>query len=70
MSNKNSKTIADKRAELGELLAWFESDMFVVEEAIEKFKQAEKLALEIESELQEHKNTITVLKQRFDQGDV
>lgn len=69
MSSKNNKTIADKRAELSGLLAWFESDQFVVEEAIDKFKQAEALARDIEQELMEHKNTITVLKQRFDQGD-
>ncbi len=68
MSTKNS-TMADKRAELTRLLAWFESDEFVLEEAIGMFEQAEKLASEIEAELLEYKNTITVLKQRFDQAE-
>ncbi len=66
MSKANS-TIAEKRAELGELLAWFESDEFEVEQAVDKFKEAEKIAAEIEKDLLEHKNTINVLKQKFDQ---
>jgi exodeoxyribonuclease VII small subunit len=65
--SKQNKTIAEKRAELSELLAWFESDEFSVEMATDKFKEAEALALEIEAELTEAKNTITVLKQRFDE---
>lgn len=66
--SKNIKTIAQKRQELNELLAWFDSEDFTVEEAVEKFSEAEKLASEIETELREHKNTITVLKQRFDEA--
>lgn len=69
MSTKNNTTIADKRAKLAELLAWFESEEFVVEEALAKFEEAEKLAGEIEAELLEYKNNITVLKQRFDQTE-
>ena len=65
--SKQNKTIAEKRTELSELLAWFESDEFSVEMATDKFKEAEALALEIEAELTEAKNTITVLKQRFDE---
>lgn len=65
--SKQNKTIADKRTELAELLAWFESDDFSIEQAVEKFQAAEKLAEQIESELLEYKNTITVLKQRFDE---
>lgn len=67
MSTKNSKTIAEKRAELAELLAWFEGQDFVLEDAIAKFEKAEALAREIEEELMQYKNKITVLKQRFDQ---
>jgi len=64
MSTK-SKTVSEKIASLNELVAWFESDQFVLEEAIEKFKQAEVLAKEIESDLLELKHTITVLKKDF-----
>ena len=65
--SKATKTITEKRTELGELLAWFESDEFAIEQAAEIFKQAEALAAEIEAELMEHENTINVLKQKFDQ---
>lgn len=65
--SKQNKTIVEKRAELAELLAWFESDDFTIEEAVDKFKSAEKLAEQIETELLEYKNTITILKQQFDQ---
>jgi exonuclease VII small subunit len=67
MSQKSNMTIAEKQATLAELVAWFESDLFVVEQAIEKFKEAEQLTDEIEQELNEYKNTITVLKQKFTQ---
>ncbi len=69
MSAKNNPTIANKRAQLTELLAWFESEDFAVEEAMAKFEEAEKLANEIETELLEYKNNIILLKQRFDQAE-
>lgn len=64
--SKTSSKLADKRAELDKLLAWFESDEFSIERAADKFKQAQELAADIEAELMEHKNTINVLKQQFD----
>lgn len=64
MSEKN-KTVSAKLSELNELVAWFESDEFTLEQALEKFKQAELLAKEIEGDLSELKHTITVLKKDF-----
>ena len=52
--------------DLSELIAWFDSDDFALEEAIDRFKAAEKLATEIETDLSSFKNDITVLKQKFD----
>jgi exodeoxyribonuclease VII small subunit len=66
MSKQNS-TISEKMAQLSELVAWFESDEFTIETATAKFAEAEKLAKEIESNLSEFKNEITVLKKKFDQ---
>lgn len=66
MSAKNNLTIAQKLAKLGELTAWFEGDEFVLEEAVGKFKEAEKLAGEIEADLMRLKNEISVIKQRFE----
>ena len=65
MSQEN-KTIKQKMDELSELIAWFDSDDFALEEAIDCFKAAEKLAGTIETELMSFKNDITVLKQKFD----
>lgn len=65
MSAKN-KTIQEKMNELATQVAWFDSDEFSLEAAIEHFAAAEKLADEIEKELTTLKNDITVLKQRFD----
>lgn len=64
--SKTSKTVSEKMAELGELVAWFESDEFELEKAIAKYKDAETLASEIEHDLSALKNEITVLKQKFE----
>jgi len=63
---KNNRSIAEKTAELNELVAWFDSDEFVLEQAIDKFKAAQKLATEIETDLDALRNEITVLEQSFD----
>lgn len=64
--SKNDKTIQEKMNQLSELVAWFESDEFELETAIEKYKTAETLAGDIEKDLSELKNEITVLKTKFD----
>jgi exodeoxyribonuclease VII small subunit len=66
MTQNNSKTIQEKITELDELVAWFDSDDFVLETALDKFKQAELLAKEIEQDLSSLKNDITVIKQSFE----
>lgn len=66
MSQSNKKPITEKMNELSRLVAWFESDEFELEAAIEKYKAAEQLAEEIEKDLSELKNEITVLQAKFD----
>lgn len=65
--SKQSSTVQAKLAMLNEKVAWFDSDEFELEQAIDKFSEAEKLAEEIEADLTDLKNEITVLKQKFDQ---
>lgn len=65
-----SKTIQEKTNDLNQLVAWFDSEDFILEQAVERFQQAEMLASEIENDLAEMKNTITVIKQKFDQDSV
>ena len=65
MSVKNS--IAEKTAELDKLIAWFDSEEFELEKALDKFSAAEALAGEIEKDLMNLKNNIEVVKARFDE---
>lgn len=65
--SQNTKTIEVKMIELDTLVAWFDSDDFSLEKALETYKKAEALATEIEKELDEYKNEIVVLKKKFDQ---
>lgn len=66
MSDKSKQTIAEKTARLNEMVAWFDGDEFELEQAVGKFSEAEKLAEEIERDLTEIKNSIDVVKARFD----
>lgn len=61
-----NKSIQDKMTELDELVAWFNSDEFVLESAIDKFKQAEALATQIEADLVSMQNDIRIVKEKFD----
>jgi len=66
MSEANN-TLNKKMAELDAIVAWFDGEDFKLEDAMDNFKTAEKLAEEIRAELAEFKNEIIVLKQKFDQ---
>lgn len=65
MSEAN-KPVQEKLTQLSELVAWFQSPAFKLEEAVTKYKQAEALAEEIEKDLTKLKNDIKVVKKRFD----
>ena len=65
MLSKN-KSIQEKSNELTKLVEWFDSNEFELEAALDKFKQAEKLAIEIERDLLSLKNDIKIVKQKFD----
>lgn len=64
MSEKKP-TIKEKLSELDELVAWFESENFDLEQASEKLKVAARLASEIENELTNVENDIRHVKQSF-----
>lgn len=61
-----NKSIQQKTTELTELVAWFDSEDFVLEKALDKFKEAEKLAQDIEQDLTTLRNDIEVVKKSFD----
>ena len=62
-------SIAEKTAKLDKLVMWFDSDEFELEQALDKFKEAEELAAEIEKDLQALKNEVTIVKKRFDEAE-
>lgn len=68
MSEAN-KTVQEKLSELSELVMWFQSPAFKLEKAVDKFKQSEKLAEEIEKDLTKLKNDIKVVNKKFDTKD-
>ncbi|MDB5186841.1 MAG: hypothetical protein JWM07_313 [Candidatus Saccharibacteria bacterium] len=69
MPEKNSTSISEKTIKLNELVEWFDSDDFELEEALDKFAEAEKLASEIEADLLAMKNSITVVKKKFNEAE-
>lgn len=61
-----NNTIKEKLTELDELVAWFEQDDIEIDQALQKFESAEKLATEIGKELEVAKNKIEIIKKKFD----
>lgn len=60
MSKKN-KTIKEQMVELEEITAWFSSDDFDVEQAVQKYETAKALLKNITQQLESLKNQITKL---------
>ena len=53
---QEKRTLNDKIEEFNKYMDWFYSDEFKLEEAVDKYKDAAKLACEIEKDLDELKN--------------
>ena len=66
MSSQSKTDINTKVQKLNEYMAWFEGDDFTLEQSIEKFNEAKKLADEIQADLNDFKNKITVVQKQFD----
>lgn len=61
-----SKSLNQKIEELNKEIEWFYSDDFKLEEAILKYEETTKLAKDVEKDLNELKNKIEILKEKFD----
>ena len=59
---ENKLTLDGKIKELEMQVAWCEGDSFDVEEAVNRYKTARKLSLDIAKDIEELKNVITVIK--------
>lgn len=63
--SENRISLNQKIEQLDKEVEWFYSEDFKLEEATEKYKDATKLAKEIEKDLLELKNEIEVLAEDF-----
>jgi exodeoxyribonuclease VII small subunit len=59
------KSYQELEAELQEILRWFESDTFDVDEAVKKYKRGLELAGELETYLATAENTVKELQAKF-----
>ena len=62
---KETKTLNEKIKDLESQIDWFYSDEFELEKATEKYKEATKLAQELQKDLNDLQNEIEVLKEDF-----
>jgi exodeoxyribonuclease VII small subunit len=60
-----TKKINEKISELNEKVEWFYGDEFKLDEASAKYKEATKLAKEIEEDLKNLKNEIKIIEEDF-----
>lgn len=67
--SKQSESLREQLDELERIVTWFESEDIDIEEAIEQFEKGAAKSEAIAEQLSALENKITVLKQRFDQGE-
>jgi len=60
-----TQTVQQLIDELESLLEWFESDAVTVEQSVEKYETATRIAAEIEERLKVAKNQITIIKEKY-----
>lgn len=58
MTKNNTLTVEQKIAQLEKTVAWFDSDEFALERAVDHYSQAQKLAAEIQHDISNLKNEI------------
>lgn len=61
MSQPATKTLTQKITQLDQAVEWFYGDEFSLDQALEKYQSATRLAQEIESNLNELQNQVEVL---------
>lgn len=58
MNKNKTLTIEEKISKLEKLVAWFDGEEFVLEQAVTNYEEAQKLADEIQHDIGTLKNTI------------
>lgn len=60
-SNADNRSLREQMEQLEEILAWFDSDEFELEAAVESYQQAARVAEQIDQRLTEIKNKVTII---------
>lgn len=60
-SNADNRSLREQMEQLEEILAWFDSDEFELEAAVERYRQAARVAEQIDQRLTEIKNKVTII---------
>lgn len=60
-SNADNPSLREQMEQLEEILAWFDSDEFELEAAVERYQQAARVAEQIDRRLTEIKNKVTII---------
>ena len=60
-SNADNPSLREQMEQLEEILAWFDSDEFELEAAVERYQQAARVAEQIDQRLTEIKNKVTII---------
>lgn len=65
MTAKND-SLREKLEKFENIINWFDSDEVDIETAIKKYEEGAKIADDIKKQLKEAKNSIEIVKQKFD----
>ncbi len=60
-SNADNPSLREQMEQLEEILAWFDSDEFELEAAVERYQRAARVAEQIDQRLTEIKNKVTII---------
>ena len=60
-SNADNRSLREQMEQLEEILAWFDSDEFELEAAVERYQQAARVAERIDQRLREITNKVTII---------
>lgn len=63
---KENKSLKQKLADFEEIITWFDSNEVDIESSVAKYEEGLKLAEEIKEQLENEKNRIEIVKQKFD----
>lgn len=60
-NDADNRSLREQMEQLEEILAWFDSDEFELEAAVERYQQAARVAEQIDQRLTEIKNKVTII---------